>query len=162
MVLHLRRATRAGEGEENLVAANKSSAMKVRLSDAESEALVKACAKLGVTRSRLLRRFVREFVRGRPDYFDDGLAELRACHRQLAAVGRNLNQIARALNEERAAGREAAGDSLLSRAGEVERLSVLLEVTRTRVAETKATFAAELLSANHRNVRIVRIARTKT
>ena len=50
--------------------------------------------------SELLRRLVREAVTQGPDYFDDGLEELRAAHRELAAIGRNINQLARAANRE--------------------------------------------------------------
>lgn len=47
---------------------------------------------------RLLRRLVRQAVTGGPDYFDDGVLEIRTMHRQLASIGRNLNQLARAVN----------------------------------------------------------------
>ena len=50
--------------------------------------------------SEILRRLVREAVTGGPDFFDDGLEELRTAHRQLAAVGRNINQLAKAANRD--------------------------------------------------------------
>ncbi|MDO9486998.1 MAG: hypothetical protein Q7J32_01380 [Sphingomonadaceae bacterium] len=52
----------------------------------------------GVTVARLLRRAVREMITGGPDLFDDGLKALSETARQLAAAGRNLNQIAATLN----------------------------------------------------------------
>lgn len=75
-----------------------SEALRVRVRDSEREAFKRLAVSLGQNPSRVLRRLIREAITGGPDLFDDGLAELRAAHRQLAAVGRNVNQLARAAN----------------------------------------------------------------
>ena len=56
---------------------------------------------LGETPSRIIRRLVREALNGGPDYFDDGLIDLRRMHRELASIGRNLNQMTKAVNRGR-------------------------------------------------------------
>jgi len=76
-------------------------ALRVRVRDDEREALNRLAKALDRKPSELLRRLVREAVNGGPDYFDDGLDELRTAHRELAAVGRNINQLAKAANREK-------------------------------------------------------------
>ena len=49
--------------------------------------------------SRIVRRLIREAITQGPDFFDDGVGELRSAHRELAAVGRNINQLARSANQ---------------------------------------------------------------
>ena len=71
----------------------RSEAVRVRLNRDEKRALVKFAETLDERPSRVMRRLIREAVSGGPDYFDDGLAEIRETHRQLAAIGRNLNQL---------------------------------------------------------------------
>jgi hypothetical protein len=46
-----------------------------------------------------VRRLIREAITAGPDFFDDGVDELRIAHRELAAVGRNINQLARSANQ---------------------------------------------------------------
>lgn len=65
----------------------------VRLREDEWAGLKQLAVSLDQTPSRLLRRLIREALTGGPDYFDDGLLELRRMHRELAAIGRNLNQL---------------------------------------------------------------------
>lgn len=72
--------------------------MSVRLTLAELQSFRQAAERIGEAPTRLLRRAVREIVNAEPDLFEDGLIELRAIHRELAATGRTLNQIARHLN----------------------------------------------------------------
>lgn len=69
-----------------------------RLREAEEAGLKHLAARLGQTPSRIIRRLIREAITGGPDYFDDGLLELGRMHRELAAIGSNLNQLARAAN----------------------------------------------------------------
>ena len=64
----------------------------------EHEAFKHLAQQLGQKPGRLVRRLVRQAITGGPDYFDDGVLEIRTMHRQLAAIGRNLNQLARAVN----------------------------------------------------------------
>ena len=71
----------------------RSEALRVRLNRNEKRALVRFAKTLDERPSRVMRRLIREAVTGGPDYFDDGLAEIRETHRQLAAIGRNLNQL---------------------------------------------------------------------
>lgn len=72
--------------------------MSVRLTAEELKAFQQAAGRLGELPTRLLRRAVREIAGSGPDLFDDGLIEMRAMHRELAALGRTLNQITRQLN----------------------------------------------------------------
>ena len=78
----------------------RSEALRVRVRDDEREALNRLAKSLDRKPSEILRRLVREAVTGGPDFFDDGLEELRTAHRQLAAVGRNINQLAKAANRD--------------------------------------------------------------
>ena len=70
----------------------------VRLREEEWAGLKKMAEQLGETPSRIIRRLVREALNGGPDYFDDGLIDLRRMHRELASIGRNLNQMTKAVN----------------------------------------------------------------
>lgn len=71
----------------------------VRLREAEYAGLQELAAALGQTPSRIQRRLIREALTGGPDYFKDELVELRLMRRELTAIGRNLNQLARAANQ---------------------------------------------------------------
>ena len=71
----------------------------VRLHLKEAEGLKQRAEDLGQTPSRLIRRLIREALNGGPDYFDDGVLDLRRMHRELASIGRNLNQLSRAANQ---------------------------------------------------------------
>ena len=64
-----------------------SETVTLRLRPEEKAALSAAAEGAGVRPSRVLRRMIRELATGGPDYFDDGLAEIRATHRELAAIG---------------------------------------------------------------------------
>ena len=76
----------------------------VRLRADEDAGLKKLAADLGQAPSRIMRRLIREALTGGPDYFDDGLLELRRMRTELAAIGRNLNQLARTANQGGAVG----------------------------------------------------------
>ncbi len=78
--------------------AARSGVLHVRLHDQETAALKQLAAALGQPPSRLLRRLIREAITGGPDYFKDELVDLRRMVRELSAIGRNLNQLARAAN----------------------------------------------------------------
>jgi len=71
----------------------RSETVHVRLLGTEKKALLTLAKRLKQRPSRVIRRLIREAVNGSPDYFNDGLTEIRETHRQLAAVGRNLNQL---------------------------------------------------------------------
>ena len=70
----------------------------VRLREEEWAGLAQLAENLGETPSRIIRRLVREALNGGPDYFDDAVIDLRNMHRELNAIGRNLNQMTRAVN----------------------------------------------------------------
>lgn len=70
----------------------------VRLHQDEEAGLHTLAAALGVRPSRIMRRLLREAINGGPDYCADGVQELRLLHVHLAAVGRNLNQLGRAVH----------------------------------------------------------------
>ena len=78
----------------------------VRLRAEEEAGLKKLAADLGQPPSRIIRRLIREALTGGPDYFDDGVLDLRRMHRELAAIGRNLNQLSRVANQGGAVGGE--------------------------------------------------------
>ena len=71
----------------------------VRLREEEwGSAQAQLAENLGETPSRIIRRLVREALNGGPDYFDDGLLDLRRMYRELNSIGSNLNQLSRAAN----------------------------------------------------------------
>ena len=69
-----------------------------RLRDEEWAGLKQLAENLGETPSRIIRRLVREALNGGPDYFDDGVLDLRRMYRELNSIGSNLNQLSRAAN----------------------------------------------------------------
>ena len=77
----------------------RSRAAAIRLREDEWAGLKELAATLGQPPSRIIRRLIREALTGGPDYFDDGLLELRRMRAELAAIGRNLNQLSRAANQ---------------------------------------------------------------
>ena len=80
----------------------------VRLRAEEEAGLKELAATLGQPPSRIIRRLIREAVTGGPDYFNDGVHELERMSRELAAIGRNLNQLSRAANQ----GAAVSGDDV--------------------------------------------------
>lgn len=75
-----------------------SESLRVRVGAEERKALQEFAATLGERPSRILRRLIREAITGGPDYFKDELADVARLSRELAAIGRNLNQLAKAAN----------------------------------------------------------------
>jgi len=98
----------------------KSEAQRVRLTVDENAALKKLAEEMGVKPSKLIRRLIREAVNQGPDFFDDGIKELRETNRQIAAIGRNLNRLVLMMN---------SGDPIngIDLRNEYENLSVLYE-----------------------------------
>lgn len=70
----------------------------VRLPVAEYEQFTLVAKRRGDTRSNLLRRAVREIIQQPADLLEKELAGLDEAVYQLKAVGRNLNQITRAIH----------------------------------------------------------------
>ncbi len=77
----------------------RSQAVRVRLREEERAAFQQFAAQVGQTPSRIIRRLIREAITAGPDYFDDGLRELHRMRTELAAIGRNLNQLVRATHQ---------------------------------------------------------------
>ena len=69
-----------------------------RLREEEWAGLKQLAENLGETPSRIIRRLIREALNGGPDYFDDGVLDLRRMYRELNSIGSNLNQLSRAAN----------------------------------------------------------------
>lgn len=78
---------------------SKSEAVRVRLDEEEKEAFTRLADKLGVKPSILHRRLIKEAVDEGPEVFEKELAALLDANVQLSAIGRNINQIARAINQ---------------------------------------------------------------
>lgn len=72
--------------------------VKVQFSRGEYEAVSPVAKHMGFTLSRFLVAMVRAQITSYPQLGDREVAALEASNYQLAAIGRNLNQIARALN----------------------------------------------------------------
>lgn len=70
----------------------------VRLLAAEHDQFALAAKRLGESRSNLLRRAVREIIGQPVDFLKTELGVLEMAVFQLKAVGRNLNQIVRAIH----------------------------------------------------------------
>lgn len=84
---------------KDIIVNNKSETLHVRLTEDEHIAFKKCADELGVKRSELLRKMVRELVnQPYPDLLHDEQSMLRVVIRYLAGISRNLNQIAAAIN----------------------------------------------------------------
>ena len=86
----------------------KSRRFTIRLRPAESEALDRIAQLTNQPASHILRRLLREAATGGPDFFRDDIIDLRTLHRQMAAIGNNLNQLVRSINR----GEQVAPDDL--------------------------------------------------
>lgn len=76
----------------------KSETLHIRLLEEERRSLNELSEELGVKPSIFVRRLIREAVNQGPDFFDDGIKELRETNRQIAAIGRNLNRLVLMMN----------------------------------------------------------------
>lgn len=70
----------------------------LRLTELEHREFVEAAKHLGDSRADLLRRAVREIIKRPADLLEKELTGLDEAVYQLCAVGRNLNQITRAIH----------------------------------------------------------------
>ena len=78
----------------------KTEQMIFRATPDERRALKGYADKRGVSMARVLRKIVRELVSDDTvDLFEDDMAGLVAVRRQLSAIGRNVNQVARKINQ---------------------------------------------------------------
>ena len=70
----------------------------VRLREEEDAGLKALGHALHLSPSRIIRCLIREAITGGPDFFDNGEVELRTMRQHLTAIGRNLNQLTRAVH----------------------------------------------------------------
>ena len=89
--------------EDNHKAKNVERWANVRLMEEEHRALDAIQNRLQTTRSRLLRKVIRELIGMGPDLLTQEWMVFEKLAYQLAAVGRNLNQLVRAVNSGKAA-----------------------------------------------------------
>src|SRR3954470_1189742 len=79
--------------------------LRIRLNESENHAVIELAKSQGEkTRSRIIRKMIREAVGEGPDLLKDDLNGVREAVRQVAALGRNINQISRAVNSGQAGG----------------------------------------------------------
>ena len=76
----------------------KSEALKVRLTIEENNTFKKVADDIGETRSRLLRKMVREVINNDIDLLTDEQSLLKIAIRQLVGIANNLNQIVAAMH----------------------------------------------------------------
>ena len=108
----------------------------VRLRLAEDDALQQLAAATGQTPSQVLRQLIRIAATGGPDYAGADKIELRMNARQLAAIGRNLNQLVRAIHR----GEYVAPDDLRR----------VLNATRVQLAAVHETYLTAVRAAVRR------------
>lgn len=70
----------------------------VRLTQDEVNKLDEFGEKIGMKRSKIFRKIVREIINNEPDLTPKEMAEFKNAVKQLAGMSRNLNQITRAVN----------------------------------------------------------------
>ena len=70
-----------------------------RLTSAEQTELKNRAATRGMKPAQYIRHMFRAHITKSPHFYDDDLTELREANRQLAAIGKNINQIVKALNK---------------------------------------------------------------
>lgn len=106
----------------------------VRLRLEEDAGLVALGQALGLSPSRIIRSLIREAITGGPAFFDNGEVELRTMRQHLTAIGRNLNQLTRAVHRG-----EAVEIAALQRVIHAARLQVAaVEELHLRTIETAA------------------------
>ena len=103
----------------------RSETFHVRLREGESAGLKQLAADLHQPASRVVRRLIREAITTGPDYFDDGLLELRQMRRSLDRVGGNLNQLVRAAHQGAALDAAAVHRAINAVAVQVEAVSAV-------------------------------------
>lgn len=105
-----RKALKAGPGRPRSEEA-KAAKLFVRLTPGEREAFTRLATEVGVPPSRLLRAMIRETLTERVTLLDKRAAFVEATN-QVTRVGRNLNQILRAVNRGQVGIEPLAADEL--------------------------------------------------
>lgn len=116
----------------------KTESLRVRVNPEEHAALQALAQSLDQKPSQVVRRLVREAITGGPEYFADELSELRAAHREIAAVGRNINQLARAANRDEPVVSRDLRRNLAAAKQQVERVAVLYREAVERIQQRNA------------------------
>jgi len=78
--------------------------IRVKLTPMEREALKARAEAIGLTTHGLMVKVVREIIGGLPELLNDDVDVLGDANAQAQAIGRNLNQLVRAVNTGRAKG----------------------------------------------------------
>jgi len=110
-----------------------------RLTEVEFWTLFKHAAQLGITRSRFLRKCLREGMGQGPDPFKEDFETLHELAMQLGAIGRNFNQLVRRLNSN-----ESVDDSELLRT---------VSQVRIKTEQASQTLRTLILHARDRQIR---------
>src|ERR1019366_700764 len=117
--------------DKNLLSHRPARFAKTRLNEAEYQAFVAVLLELGTTRSRMLRKMIRELIRWGPDLLSDELKLFREAVYQVGAIGRNLNQLVKAIHNGKQEANAAVGSTLNQVKDQVNHLEkVLLEVVK--------------------------------
>lgn len=115
---------------------NKTRVLQLRVTDAEQSALASLAESRGVSTSEYHRRLLREAISCGAEFFPDDVLELQKLRRQVRAVGKNVNQIAKALNTGKVAPDQVRLDSVAA-AGEqtkavADKLALMIDDARDR------------------------------
>lgn len=111
----------------------------VRLHEAEDRAFQGVVERLQTTRSKLLRKIIRELIGQGPDLLDHEWLVLEKLLYQLSALGRNLNQYVKAIHTGQA---QAAPPEL-----------ALIEQVRDEVIRVEEEVVTIIARSNHRWVK---------
>jgi hypothetical protein len=114
----------------------KTDRVTVRFTKAEGRDLQRLASARGLKRSAYLGGLFRAHVTREPYFAEEEIGALREANRQLSAIGRNVNQIAKALNT-------SLDDTDMAKAVEYQKMKVLLDSHRQ---EVKALIRANLKS----------------
>lgn len=76
----------------------RTSPLTLRVSALEKDALRELAEDTHQSVNALMTKVVREVIEAGPHLFEEGLGSLHEATQQLAAIGRNLNQVVRAIN----------------------------------------------------------------
>lgn len=115
----------------------RSETFRLRLTDAEHDALLALSQRTGICRSRLARKALRELITGNVDLLESEQYAVLELARQMRLIGVNLNQIARQLN---------CGD------GASRDLALRIEALREALKEQEFVWRRQVAAARARNV----------
>ena len=128
--------------------AGKTRMIHFRATPAEADALADLAARFGVKRSRLLRVFLREGVREAPEYLPQGELAMRSLANEVAAVGRNLNQLVRTIDT---AASERTASKALAEASRLEAVRTEVEAVREKLRGVSRHLRTEGRAAQRRS-----------